>query len=189
MSNTQAEPERQVTVEQILQDHGTRVYNLARRMLDNVEDAEDLTQEVLLKVFQRINKFRGESALGTWIYRITVNEALRYRERRAHRPQTFGDPFEGFLDDGRHARPVRPWREDILQAVLDNEAQQQVEQAIAELPELYRDVYLLTEVEKLPIPEVAQLLGLTVSAMKSRLHRARLLLRNKLAPYFEEAEA
>ncbi len=112
MSNTQAEPERQITVEQILQDHGTRVYNLARRMLGNVEDAEDLTQEVLLKVFQQIGQFRGQAALSTWVYRITVNAALKYRQRRGRRPLPVGDPFEDFLADGSHARSVRPWGAD-----------------------------------------------------------------------------
>ncbi len=189
MSNTQAEPEGQVIVEQILQDHGTRVYNLARRMLGNVEDAEDVTQEVLLKVFQHIGEFRGQAALSTWIYRITVNMALKFRQRRARQPVPWHDPFEDFLPDGRHARSVRTWSVDPRQAVLDNEAREVVERAITELPESYRDVYLLTDVEELPIPEVAQLLNVTVSAMKSRLHRARLLLRKMLAPYFEEVEA
>ncbi len=189
MSNAEAELERKVLLEQIIRDHGPRVYNLARRMLGNVEDAEDLTQEVLLQVFQKIGQFRGQAALSTWVYRITVNMALKYRERRARRPLALGDPFEGFQADGRHAHPVRAWRDEPQRAVLDNEERQVVEKAIAELPESYREVYLLTDVEKLPIPEVADLLNLTVPAMKSRLHRARLVLRNRLAPYFEEAEA
>ncbi|MBI3466429.1 MAG: sigma-70 family RNA polymerase sigma factor [Planctomycetes bacterium] len=189
MSNTQADSERKLTPEQIMQDHAPRVYNVALRMLGNVEDAQDLTQEVFLKVFQKLDEFRGESALGTWIYRIAVNAALEYRERRARLPQSLGDPFEDFLEDGRHARSVRQWRDDPVQAVLDEEARQMVEKAIAELPDSYREVYVLSDVEKLPVEEVSQLLSLSIPGMKSRLHRARLMLRKKLAPHFEEAPA
>ncbi len=189
MADVQAKPERSESLEQILQGQGGRIYNLARRMLNHVEDAEDLTQQVLLQVFQKIDQFRGEAALSTWIYRITVNAAFKYRQRRTRQPLPVGDPFEDFLADGRHARSIRPWRDMPLQGLLDKEARETVDKAIAELPESFRDVYLLTDVEKLPIPDVARLLDLTIPAMKSRLHRARLMLRKELAPYFEEAQA
>ncbi|MBI3468681.1 MAG: sigma-70 family RNA polymerase sigma factor [Planctomycetes bacterium] len=188
-AHADADADRNAIAEQILRDHGTRVYNLARRMLGSVEDAEDVAQEVFLKVFQHLDEFRGEAALGTWIHRITVNAALEFRERRARRPVAVGDPFDDFLEDGRRARPVEAWSDDPEQAVLDGEARQMVEKAIAELPEAYRDVYVLTDVEKLPILQAAEMLTLGVPAMKSRLHRARLMLRKKLAAYFEEAQA
>lgn len=189
MSNVQTEPERKALLEQVFRDHATRIYNLARRMLDHLQDAEDLTQEVLLKVFRELEHFRGEGALGTWIYRITVNATLKYRALRGRQPLTVGDPFEAFGADGRHSRPVQPWDANPEQVVLDYEKRQIIKRAIAGLPDTYRDVYLLTDVEQLPIPEVASLLDLTVPALKSRLHRARLLLRNRLAPYFEKTDA
>ena len=189
MSHTTVKLERRRSLEKIFNEHGTRIYNLARRMLHSIEDAEDVTQEVLLKIVQRIGQFRGEAALGTWVYRITVNSALDYRQRRARRPVPLGDPYDEFLPNGMHAQPVPVWREEPHQDVLANEAKELVQRAIAQLPEPYRDVYLLSDVEKLPILEVANLLGLTVPAMKSRLHRARLALRKKLAPYFEESAA
>lgn len=189
MSDVDHVPESKVTIDQIIQDHGTRIFNLARRMLDNTQDAEDLTQQVLLKVFQKRDHYRGEAALGTWIYSIAVHMALSFRERRRRVPIPLEDPLADFRPDGRHAQAIRPWRDNPLQAVLDNETRQVIEKAITALPESYRDAYLLTDVEELPIPEGANLLHLTVPAFKSRLHRARLLLRKKLAPYFEVAEA
>ncbi len=179
------------TVDDVLRDYAPKIYNLARRMLGSELDAEDVAQEVLLTVFQKLPSFRGESALGTWIYRITVNAALRYRERRARRAaREVRDPLEGFDADGHHAVPVRHWSvaPDAPDAQLVNEETQRlIEQAIAELPDVYRDVYVLADVEGLANAEIGELLGLSLPATKSRLHRARLLMRDALAPYFEEA--
>jgi len=107
---------QQVTIEQILRDHGTRIYSLARRMLGHAEDAEDVTQEVLLKVHQHIDQFRGGAALSTWIYRITVSQALRFRKRRARRPLLVADSLEDFPEDGRHAHPNAPCKNSATRA-------------------------------------------------------------------------
>jgi RNA polymerase sigma-70 factor (ECF subfamily) len=176
------------TVDQILRDYAPKIYNLARRMLGSDSDAEDVTQEVLLTLFQKLPSFRGESALGTWIYRITVNAALRYRDKRARwAAREVRDPLENFLPDGHHLGPVRRWSVSPDAELLNEETHRLIEAAIAELPEMYRDVYVLADVEGLPNEEIAELLGLSLSATKSRLHRARLFLRNALAPHFEEA--
>jgi RNA polymerase sigma-70 factor (ECF subfamily) len=159
-------------------------------MLGNEADAEDLTQEVFLQVARKLPTFRGEAAFSTWLYRVTVNAALSYRAKRATREEhRVPEPLEDFLENGAHRTPVRPWVTAPEQPVLNHEAHQLIEEAIAGLPEIYRDVFVLVDVEGLANPEVAQLLGVSVSAVKSRLHRARLLMRKALAPYFEERAA
>jgi RNA polymerase sigma-70 factor (ECF subfamily) len=99
------------------------------------------------------------------------------------------DPLEQFTDSGRHRVPVRRWAVSPIQLILDKEAQQVIDKAIAQLPDMYRHVYVLADIEELPTDEIARLLGLSVAAVKSRLHRARLWMRNALAPYFEERAA
>lgn len=184
-TNTVAEEVPQ-TFERLLFEFGTRIFNLARRMLNRVEDAEDLTQDVLLKLAKKVVQFRGESSLDTWVYRVTVNAALDFRRRRARQPDCCVDPSSESHGKGLRGGQSAAWR-DPQRRALNAEARHQVERAIHELPEHYRDVYVLTDVEELPIVEAAELLQLSVPAAKSRLHRARLLLRQQLAPYFEEA--
>jgi RNA polymerase sigma-70 factor (ECF subfamily) len=179
-----------LTAEQVFVQYAPRVYNLARRMLGNATDAEDVTQEVFLQVVRKLPTFRGEAAFPTWLYRVTVNAALAYRRHRAVRAaHHVRDPLEDFLESGQHRAPVRRWVAAPEKAALDRETHQLIEDAIARLPDIYRDVYVLADVEELPNAQVAELLGLSVAAAKSRLHRARLLLRAALAPHFEERAA
>jgi RNA polymerase sigma-70 factor (ECF subfamily) len=178
------------TIEQVFRDYAPRIYNLALRMLGNEADAEDVTQDVLLQLIRKLDTFRGESAFPTWLHRITVNAALAYRRKRASREQHHvRDPLESFLEEGKHAAPVRNWWVQPDQIAVDRETQRLIEQAIAGLPEIYRDVYVLADVEGLANSEIADMLGLSVPAVKSRLHRARLLMRTALAPHFEEVLA
>jgi RNA polymerase sigma-70 factor (ECF subfamily) len=179
-----------LTAEQVFHDHAQRVYNLARRMLRNEADAEDVTQDVLLQVVRKLGTFRGEADFTTWLHRVTVNAALVHRRKHAQRRQReVSDPLHQFLDDGSHAVPVRPWAVEPGKQVLDRELQQYIEKAIAKLPERYGDVYVLADVEGLSNAEIGTILGLSLAAVKSRLHRGRLLMRSALAPYFEEAAA
>jgi RNA polymerase sigma-70 factor (ECF subfamily) len=157
-------------------------------MLDSDADAEDVTQDVLLQVVRKLDTFRGDSAFSTWLHRVTVNAALSHRQKRASQHKhRVPDPLEHFLEHGGHGTPVRPWSIEPEQEALDRETQELVERGIASLPEIYRDVYVLADVEELPNAEIAELLGLSVPAVKSRLHRARLLMRDALAHHFEEA--
>lgn len=175
------------TPERLFQDYAPRVYNLARRMLGNDADAEDVTQDVLLQVLRKLDSFRGQSAFLTWIHRITVNAALAHRRRRAARDDKHEtDPYERFQENGHVAEPVRRWSVEPGQEVLDRETHELIEAAICELPEMYRDVYVLADVEGLPNSEIAEMLGLSLPGVKSRLHRARLMMRDSLAPHFEE---
>src|SRR5437867_5513656 len=118
-----------LTPDQVFRDYAPRVYNLARRMLGNDADAEDVTQDVLLQVVRRLDTFRGESAFPTWLHRVTVNAALAHRRKRAAREQHMvRDPLEYFLENGHlhhGAWSVRP-----EQAALDHETHQLIEAAI-----------------------------------------------------------
>src|SRR5690349_9990707 len=174
------------SAEEVFRDYGPRVYNLARRMLGSDADAEDVTQDVLLQVIRKLPTFRGEAAFPTWLHRVTVNAALSHRQKRAARQHgQVHDPIDTLYEEGAHHHPVRRWNIGPEAEALDHETHQLIEGAIAELPENYRDIFVLADVEGLPNAEIAGMLGLTVSAVKNRLHRARVLMRHALAPHFE----
>jgi RNA polymerase sigma-70 factor (ECF subfamily) len=180
-----AESKSAITPEKVFREC-SRIYTLARRMLGNDADAEDVTQDVLLRVVRKLSTFRGDSSFPTWLHRVTVNAALTYGRNRARREKhRVYDPLEQFTDDRgqRFLAERRSMSPDQL--ILDKEAQEVVENAIARMPEIYHQVYVLADIEKLPNDDIAGILGLTILAVKSRLHRARLWMRNTLAPYFE----
>jgi RNA polymerase sigma-70 factor (ECF subfamily) len=179
-----------LTAERVFRDYAPRVYTLARRMLGNDADAEDVTQDVLLQVVRNLHNFRGEADPYTWLHRITVNAALAHRAKRARREEHEShDPLDHFQGDGHHPGPVRPWSVTPDQLALDRERGEIIEKAIARLPEIYRDVFVLADVEGLTNPQIGELLSLSVPAVKSRLHRGRMLMRDALAPHFEEVRA
>jgi RNA polymerase sigma-70 factor (ECF subfamily) len=179
--------EATLTPEQVFRNYAPRIYHLARRMLDNNADAEDVTQDVLLQVVRKLDTFRGESAFPTWLHRVTVNAALAHRRKRAAQEERrVHDPLDHFDAEGLHGSAVKRWSIRPDQPALQKEQHQLIENAIAQLPETYRDVLILADVEQLPNAEIAEMLGLGLAAVKSRLHRARLLMRDFLAPHFEE---
>jgi RNA polymerase sigma-70 factor (ECF subfamily) len=156
-------------------------------MLGNQQDAEDVTQDVLLQVVRKLNTFRGESQFPTWLHRVTVNAALAHRRKRARREEKqLADPLEQFDEHGKHSNHVRPWLHRPDQPLMDEERKQVIEKAISELPEPYRDVLVLADVEQLANAEIGEMLSLSVAAVKSRLHRARLMMRDLLSAHFEE---
>ncbi|MFO0845268.1 MAG: sigma-70 family RNA polymerase sigma factor [Gemmataceae bacterium] len=182
-------PRQALTAEELFRQHGPRIYRLARWLLGNDADAEDVAQEVFLRVVRNLPGFRGEASVTTWLNRIAVHEALAFRHRRAVcRQHEAHEPLDDFADDGRRAGRARRRRGPAAQAV-EHEAHEEIERAIGRLPGPYRDVYVLADVEELSNDAVADLLGLTVAAVKSRLHRARLMMRKALTPYFEEPAA
>ncbi|HET6574798.1 MAG TPA: sigma-70 family RNA polymerase sigma factor [Fimbriiglobus sp.] len=182
------------TPEHVFREYAPRIYNLARRMLGNDADAEDVTQDVLVQVVRKLHTFRGESQLPTWLHRVTVNAALAHREKRANRQKremaTGDEALEAIAADPPTVgvRLPRPGAEAAPeQTVLAAEQRAVIERAIAKLPEGFREVYVLADVEGLPNAEIADMLDLSVAAVKSRLHRARERMRVLLAPHFEEA--
>jgi len=189
MSRMEATQEHRndLTPERLLEEHGPRIYSLARRLLDNDADAEDVTQEVLLQVLRKRDTFRGEAAVTTWLHRMAVNAALAYRRQRGTREKHHArQAVEDLPVEGAPGGPVRRWTAPPDQLAQDHEVRQLIEGAIAGLEEKYRDVYVLADVEGLSNAEIGELLGLGLPAVKSRLHRARLVMREALAPHFEE---
>jgi RNA polymerase sigma-70 factor (ECF subfamily) len=176
-----------LTAEYVFENYAARVYSLAWRMLSNHADAEDVTQDVLLQVVRKLETFRGESELPTWLHRITVNAALAHRRRRAQlRMRPLAEPIDQFVGDARHGRGSNTPQETPDQQAISLEVRQLIDRAISRLPDMYRDVFVLSDVEGMPNLEIGEMLGLSLSAVKSRLHRGRLMMRNALAPYFQE---
>jgi RNA polymerase sigma-70 factor (ECF subfamily) len=179
-----------LSAEQVYQDYAPRVYSTVRRMVRNDLDAEDVTQDVLLQVVRKLPTFRGDSAFPTWLHRLTVNAALSHRRKQAVREERrLRDPLDFLLEDEAQQGPVqhRAPRPDTL--LLTRETRQLIERAIAGLPETYRTVFVLAEIDETPNAAIADTLGLSLPAVKSRLHRARQLLRDALAAHFEDALA
>lgn len=175
-----------LSAEQVCHDYAPRVYHVARRMLNSDIDAEDVTQDVLLQVVRKLPTFRGEAALPTWLHRITVNAALSHRRKQATR-QEHG-LHTSLSGDGEDAR-LAPWHTIILEPHAEmvlRETRHLIDQAIADLPPIYRSVFILADVEGLSNAAIGARLGLGLAAVKSRLHRARALMRRGLAPYFED---
>jgi RNA polymerase sigma-70 factor (ECF subfamily) len=175
--------EEPTTAEWVFAAHAPRVYALARRMLANDADAEDVMQDVLVRVVCKLDTFRSEADLATWLHRITVNAALIHRRKQSRRRECHVDvPLDALRD--QTARNGTGQHEPPDKRILMRELQGLIERAVACLPELYRDVYMLGIVEDRPNAEIGELLGLSLPAVKSRLHRARLMLRAALAPHF-----
>jgi RNA polymerase sigma-70 factor (ECF subfamily) len=178
------------TAEHAYEQYAPWVSRIARRLLGNDADADDVTQDVFVQVVRKLPSFRGEAAFPTWLYRVTVNAAQSYRRNRATRRMRglpeFSDDVRA--EDGRQAS-VRYWLTDPEKRVSDQERHRLLETAIARLPEIYRQVYVLAYVKELPSTKIAGMLGLTLAAVKSRLHRAQLLMRKTLAPHQEEYTA
>jgi RNA polymerase sigma-70 factor (ECF subfamily) len=180
-------PAEQLTPEIVFREYLPRVYRLARHLLGNDADAEDVTQDVFVQIMRKLSTFRGESTFTTWLHHVTVNAALAYRRKKKIREEHRSrDSLEDVLDTGEHTVPARSWSQPPDQLALDHESHDLIEEAIAHMPEAYRDVYVLSDVEGVSNADIGSMLGLSLPAVKSRLHRARLMMRDALAPYFEE---
>jgi RNA polymerase sigma-70 factor (ECF subfamily) len=158
---------------------------VARRILGNEEDAHDAVQDAFLSAFKGISQFKGQSRLGTWLHRIVVNAALaRLRSRRRHPEKSIEDLLPHFGDGEHQIDPPVPWQATPETTVQDQETRALVQGCISRLPETYRIVLLLRDIEGLATEETAQVLGTSTSVIKTRLHRARQALRSLLDPHF-----
>jgi RNA polymerase sigma-70 factor (ECF subfamily) len=170
---------------ELVQPYERRVYAAALAILRNVHDAEDAAQEAMLKAFANIRQFRAEARFSTWLIQITVNEALM-RRRRDRTVQMEG------LDDRREEeseyapRDFADWREIPSEALERKEVRQRLAEALGTLDRKYREVFMLRDMEHLNIQETAEALGITVASVKTRLLRARLMLRDLLAAGWEQ---
>lgn len=168
----------------LVQRHERSVYWMIEAILHNQADSEEVLQESFLKALLHIGDFRGESRFATWLIRIAINEA-RMRQRK-YRPGQYESLDEEKNDAADfHPRELSDWRPNPEQEVAKEEVAGLLRQAIRSLPQIYREVFVLRDVQHLSTEETAATLGITVPATKTRLLRARLMAREFLAPHFK----
>jgi RNA polymerase sigma-70 factor (ECF subfamily) len=166
---------------QLIQPYERRVYSAAFAILRNEADAEDVAQEAILKAFKHIRQFRAEARFSTWLIQITVNEA-RMRLRREH-ARIMESMAEQPDEEGHYSpRDFADWREIPSETLERSEIRESLTRALASLNEKYQEVFVLRDVQHLSIAETAKSLGISAAAVKTRLLRARLMLRDLLAP-------
>ena len=169
--------------EELVKRHGGRMLSVARRILRNEEDARDAVQQAFLSAFRAVGRFNGNSRLTTWLHRIVVNTALMTMRSRSRRPEeSIEDLLPRFLEDGHHEAQMSDWGSAIDLSLIQQDTRKRVRAAIDQLPESYRTVLLLRDIEELDTEETARALGLTINAVKIRLHRARQALAKLLDP-------
>jgi len=180
-------------LEELLTRYEDKVYNLAYRMVGNREDAEDVLQETFINVIRALDRFQGRSSFSTWIYRVAANTALtrlRKQSRKVKTEDEFLDSVYAIRKAAQAGAQLSDWSDNPARELLNDEAMQMMNQAIAGMPEIYRAVFVLRDIEELSTAEAAAVLDLSEAAVKSRLHRARIYLRNELSGYFgQEGDA
>lgn len=176
-------------LEILMEQHASRVYRVAYGITQNAADAEEVVQDVFLTLFNKIHTFEERAALGSWLYRVTANAALvKRRGRRSDREVPLDSLLPTFLPDGHRAGErdfvLCDWSRSPEAVLLSQETREIVQRAIRVLPEDYRAVLVLRDIEGLGNEEVAEIVGNSVAAVKSRLHRARMALREALTRAF-----
>jgi RNA polymerase sigma-70 factor (ECF subfamily) len=173
--------------EALVDRYADRVYRLAVRITGSNEDAEEVTQDALWTVVRKIHSFKGDSAFGSWVYRITANAAyMKLRARKAKGREIALDDVVPSLDgDGAHFEPMDDWSRRVDERALQGELREVLESAIAELPPDYRTALVLHDIEGLSNPDIAEALEISLPAVKSRVHRSRLFLRKRLTEYLD----
>jgi RNA polymerase sigma-70 factor (ECF subfamily) len=171
--------------EVLVRTQSSRLLAVTRRILSSEEDARDAVQEAFIRAFQHLATFEGESRLSTWLHRVAVNTALMKLRSRRRRPEQPIEPLlPAFQDDGHHVEQFRSWDEGADEAFGRQQLRTVVRQCIDRLPENYRTVLLLRDIEQMDSEETAAVLGITINAVKIRLHRARQALRTLLDPHY-----
>ncbi|MBI3671044.1 MAG: sigma-70 family RNA polymerase sigma factor [Acidobacteria bacterium] len=168
--------------EELVQRHEERVYRVTIAITGNHEDAEEAMQQTFLKVYQHLGGFQRASKFTTWLTRIAVNEALQKR-RRQRVTESLDDPR--LTDEAVMPKQLRDWHDDPEKIYSKQQMREIVESAIQSLAPMYREVFVLRDVQGLTTQEAAEALGIAVSALKSRLLRARLMMREALAGHFQ----
>jgi RNA polymerase sigma-70 factor (ECF subfamily) len=171
----------------LVNQYDRNIYRLALNITGNAEDAEDVLQETFLKAYSNLERFKGDSRFYTWIVRIGVNEALmKLRKRKSDRTVSLDEPVETGEDEYPHE--VVDWDENPEQRYARTEMNEILTQALDELEPAFRIVVYLRDVENLSTEEAAEMLGLSVPAVKSRLLRGRLKLRERLNRHFKSSQ-
>jgi RNA polymerase sigma-70 factor (ECF subfamily) len=176
--------------ETLVRAYGGRLTAVARRILQDEDQAREAVQDAFVSAFRSREQFQGNSTLATWLHRIVVNAALqRIRSARRRQEEPIEDLLPRFLPDGHHVDHFTAWTEPPDEQLFRQETAERVRAAIDRLPEAYRTILLLRDIEELSGQETAELLHITPNAVKIRLHRARMALRTLIAPHFEGAPA
>ncbi len=171
--------------EQLVRSTSGRLLAAARRLLRNEEDARDAVQSAFIRAFQSLSRFREESRLSTWLHRILVNEALmRLRSRARGEEESIDSLLPTFVADGHQTRDTVDWSEAADKALERAETAALINRAIDQLPESYRTVLVMRDLEEMNTAEVAEMLGVSANVVKVRLHRARQALRTLLEREF-----
>ncbi len=175
---------------ELVRENAGRLLAVARRMLHSEDDARDALQDAFLQAHRGIARFQGEARLSTWLHRIAINVCLMKLRSRARKPErSIEELLPKFYADGHRIDPGPPWRTEIPDPVESREVRTLVRASIDRLPEIYRSVLLLRDIEEFSTEETAQLLDIKADTVKVRLHRARQALRSLLDPHFAgEAE-
>jgi RNA polymerase sigma-70 factor (ECF subfamily) len=175
--------------EACVRTYSGRLLVVARRILRNEQDAQDAVQEAFLAAFEQIGNFKGLARLGTWLHRIVVNAALgRLRRLQRHPEQPIEDLLPHFGEGEHQIDPPAPWKDTSDMILQQQESRALVQHCISQLPETYRTVLLLRDIEELDTEETARVLGTSPGTVKTRLHRARQALRCLLDPYFRRGD-
>jgi RNA polymerase sigma-70 factor (ECF subfamily) len=170
---------------QLVEDNYGQVYNLALRMLVDPQEAEDVLQETFLSAYKALPSFEGRSSLSTWLYRIASNASLMRLRRKQPDTVSVDEPLT--LDAGDSLpRQLVDWSNLPEEELLSSESHHAMDEAVSELPEPLRIVFILRDLQGLSTTETGEVLGLSEGAVKTRLHRARLRLRERLSTYFAE---
>ncbi len=164
-----------------------QIYSLAFNLTRNQMDAEDVAQDVLLTLYRKIHTFQGKSAFSSWVYRITLNASyMKLRSKKKDKFVPIEETFPAFNNSGYHQEKIKDWSESADSLTFSNETRENIGNAVEQLPEKEKVVFILRDVDGLSTEKVGEILDLSIPAVKSRLHRARLFLRKKLSNYFEE---
>jgi RNA polymerase sigma-70 factor (ECF subfamily) len=165
---------------ELIRPYERSVYLMALSYMKNEADAEDVAQEAIVSAFRKLSSFRAESKFSTWLISITINKARTLLRRQAlGRMQSLDQLPE---EKGFSPALLRDWREIPSEAIERDEVRNLIQQAVAQLPDIYRQVFLLRDVEELTTSETAEALNISIPSVKVRLHRARMMLQKQLAP-------
>ena len=171
--------------ETLVREEGGRMLAVARRLVRSEDEAADAVQEAFISAFKSIDRYTGDAKLSTWLHRIVVNAALMRLRARKRRPErSIEDMLPAFQKDGHHVDPPAPWQASAESDLMEKERRDIVRARIDQLPEAYRTVLILRDIEELDTDETARLLSVSNNAVKTRLHRARQALRTLLAADF-----
>jgi RNA polymerase sigma-70 factor (ECF subfamily) len=182
----QPDEDRGLSFEQIQEKYHAKIFNLILRLVNDREDAEDLTVETFVNAWRAWDRFRGEARVSTWLHQIALNNCKnRFKQRdrrREHEPISLDDSIE--TDSGEVGREVADWSEVPEKVLLEREFAAQVQRAVDALAPEYKTILVLREMDDKSYEEIAQITGLTIPAVKTRLHRARQMIQRRLEPYY-----